>query len=346
MTEAGEKKKPVIGIMGEFSAGKSTLTNLLLGKTALPAKVTATRLPPVWMQYGEPSIVRVRTDGTEEDVALDDVNDVEFEGTKYIRFFVDAPVLQKCDLVDFPGISDPNLDSSMWEDMIAGLNAIIWCTHATQSWRQSEAAMWDTIPPHIQQQSMLLITRFDKLRTANDKRRVINRLTQEAGSLFKGVYPIALLRAINSPRDSEEWVESGAPAFWQALREITSVNPAAAATPQPRRHQPGMPMSGSQQSNLAEPQQSAPAVQQAQVAQPTPATNVAQMTPLNPQQAQNISAAPPSPAVDETPAPQGEKAVMPRRISSGDAGKKRERPAARSEAERQNLLKSINEVSN
>ena len=44
-----DEKRPLVALMGEFSAGKSTLSNLLIGKQALPVNVTATQLPPVWM---------------------------------------------------------------------------------------------------------------------------------------------------------------------------------------------------------------------------------------------------------------------------------------------------------
>ena len=50
-----EARKPRIAIMGEFSAGKSTLCNILLGQAPLPMRVTATRLPPVLMTYTLPS---------------------------------------------------------------------------------------------------------------------------------------------------------------------------------------------------------------------------------------------------------------------------------------------------
>ena len=43
------KRKPRVALMGEFSAGKSTLTNVLLGQKSIPVRVTATSLPPVWI---------------------------------------------------------------------------------------------------------------------------------------------------------------------------------------------------------------------------------------------------------------------------------------------------------
>ena len=47
------QRRPRVCLMGEFSAGKSTLSNLLLGAEALPVNVTATQLPPVWISEGD-----------------------------------------------------------------------------------------------------------------------------------------------------------------------------------------------------------------------------------------------------------------------------------------------------
>ncbi|TNF59741.1 MAG: hypothetical protein EP307_09890, partial [Rhodobacteraceae bacterium] len=67
MTEATEDhdipRKPRVALMGEFSAGKSTLTNLLLGAAPLPVKITATRLPPVWITQGDDGGLREDTNG-------------------------------------------------------------------------------------------------------------------------------------------------------------------------------------------------------------------------------------------------------------------------------------------
>nr|WP_300975939.1 dynamin family protein [Yoonia sp.] len=71
MTDAHPPRKPRIALMGEFSAGKSTLSNLLLGARPLPEKVTATRLAPVWMSYGDTPAYRVLVDGSTEPVSLD-----------------------------------------------------------------------------------------------------------------------------------------------------------------------------------------------------------------------------------------------------------------------------------
>ena len=68
--------KPVFGLMGEYSAGKSTLLNLLLNQNALPTKVTATNLPPVWLTYSEVSTCQgLRFDGVLENVDLNETSE-------------------------------------------------------------------------------------------------------------------------------------------------------------------------------------------------------------------------------------------------------------------------------
>lgn len=227
-------RKPRIALMGEFSAGKSTLSNLLLGARPLPEKVTATRLSPVWMSHGTDAPYRVDVDGTTEPVSLENLEAIPVEQTRVIRLFMECDILEVCDLLDFPGISDPNMSSSVWERVLTEVDAVIWCTHATQAWRQSEAAVWDTMPDILRENSILLITRFDKLTTDNDRRRVFKRVLRETKDMFGGVFPISLIQALQAGEDAEKWDASGAGPFVSHLIEmIETVSKLAARSDKP-----------------------------------------------------------------------------------------------------------------
>lgn len=206
-------RKPRIALMGEFSAGKSTLSNLLLGARPLPERVTATRLSPVWMSEGTQAPYRVDVDGTEEPVSVDQLEGIPVEETRVIRLFFEADILNVCDLIDFPGISDPNMSSDVWQRMVPEVDAVLWCTHATQAWRQSEAAAWDTIPEAVREHSLLLVTRFDKLTTERDKKRVLARLGKETSGLFNATFPISLTEALAAGEDYDAFHASGGAAF-------------------------------------------------------------------------------------------------------------------------------------
>lgn len=214
-------RKPRIALMGEFSAGKSTLSNLLLGSRPLPERVTATRLSPVWMAQGTDAPYRVETDGGLELISLDKLEGIPVEETRVIRLFFESDILEVCDLIDFPGISDPNMSGDVVERMLEEIDAVLWCTHATQAWRQSESAMWAKFPEAVKARSSLLITRFDKLTTEKDQSRVLRRVMKETEGQFGGTFPISLTRALAAGDDYKQWESSGAAAFTEHL--ITSV---------------------------------------------------------------------------------------------------------------------------
>lgn len=214
------KRKPRIALMGEFSAGKSTLSNLLLGVKALPEKVTATRLPPVWITYGDAPAFSESIDGKTSSISLSNLEDISVEETRAIHLSFKSDLLQVCDIIDFPGISDPNMSATVWQRVLPEVDCILWCTHATQAWRQSEAAVWNTIPQSIKDKSILLVTRFDKLISENDRTRVMRRLEVETEGLFMARFPISLLQAIEADDDFDLWVSSGANDFINCMIDL------------------------------------------------------------------------------------------------------------------------------
>lgn len=217
--EAKVHQKPVLALMGEFSAGKSTLANLLIGREYLPVQVVATRLPPVWIKHGNDAPFRVALDGEHHPVDLERLIDVPLDQTAYIGLSCEEEILEQCDLIDMPGISDPNMSSDVWQRVLPNADAVLWCTHATQAWRQSEAAVWATMPPELYRHSLLLVTRIDKLVTDKDRRKVLGRLRRETSGLFNDCLPISLLQATQVEDDYDKWAASGAEAFARKLVE-------------------------------------------------------------------------------------------------------------------------------
>lgn len=224
LTEAGTAaagdRKPVVALMGEFSAGKSTLANLLIGSSYLPVQVVATRLPPVWIKYGDGAAYRVDLDGCEHAVDLEHLTDVPLDETAYIGIFCQEEILEQCDLIDMPGISDPNMESDVWQRVLPQADSVLWCTHATQAWRQSEAAVWAALPAELHRRSLLLVTRMDKLVTEKDRSRVLRRVRRETAGLFHDCLPISLLQATQVQDDYELWAQSGAEAFARKMVEL------------------------------------------------------------------------------------------------------------------------------
>ena len=210
-------RKPRIAIMGEFSSGKSTLCNVLMGARPLLEKVTATQLPPVWLSYGPKDAYTMGLDGVAYDLDVADLYSISLETTEYVRIFMKSDILRYCDLIDMPGISDPSMSPEVWERMAHLADGVLWCTHATQAWRQSESGVWSTFPLEMRRNSLLLVTRFDKIISDSDRGKVLKRVVQEVEGLFADVIPVSLLRAMKAGEDEALWIESGAQGLCTAL---------------------------------------------------------------------------------------------------------------------------------
>ncbi|WP_371224873.1 dynamin family protein [Roseovarius sp. 2305UL8-3] len=212
-------RKTRLALMGEFSAGKSTLSKLLLGDAPLPVKVTATRLPPVWITHGKSAAFAVGHDGTETPINIEDIDEVRIEDTRMIRLFNPSETLEICDLIDMPGISDPNMSSETWLSVMDEVDNVVWCTQATQAWRQSEAATWEQISGRTNGDNILLVTQVDKLRSERDLDRVLMRVRKETEGQFKHVFPLSIIDAVAAGEDEAKWTASGAADFIDNLVE-------------------------------------------------------------------------------------------------------------------------------
>ena len=212
-------RKPVIAVMGEFSSGKSSLINLLTDMDLLPTQVTATRLPPIWMRYGSGAPYRVDQSGRKHPVDWSDMSSIPLKDTRYIRLYCQAEILERCDLIDTPGISDPSIPARYWIDTVGYAHAVLWCTHAGQAWRASERGAWTDLPKRLRDTSILLVTRKDRLKSQADLRKVDRRLSREAGELFNARAFISLTGALAArrARDVIAWEASGAKEFHDKL---------------------------------------------------------------------------------------------------------------------------------
>lgn len=206
-------RRPRIALMGEFSAGKSTLANLMIGADPLPVQVIATQLPPVWISYGTAPAVIVDLEGCETPCDLEALQEKSTRKTAFIRIQCEEEILRMCDIIDMPGISDPNMPSEIWERILPLADGVIWCSPATQAWRQSEASVWEMVPEAIRAQSILLLTRADMLVSEVDRAKVLRRVRAETQGLFAQALMVSLTQARAAGDDPQLWEDSGAEPF-------------------------------------------------------------------------------------------------------------------------------------
>ncbi|MEL6522476.1 MAG: dynamin family protein, partial [Pseudomonadota bacterium] len=216
--------KPVMALMGEFSSGKSTLANLLLGRALLPEFVTATNLPAVWLTYSETEFNYGLThDGRLETVELEALSDDVREQYILLHLGVPSDLLLKVDMVDTPGTSDPKLQKEANAFLAPYIDFVVWCSSAIQAWRKTEKTAWLKFPDRLRTNSQLILTRADKVRSKRDLQKVLKRVSRETDGLFQSVLPLDTPTAMHLAQSdvdlesSIEWKDSGGHALWLAL---------------------------------------------------------------------------------------------------------------------------------
>jgi len=90
------------------------------------------------------------------------------------------------------------------------------------------------MPDALRDFSILLITRYDKLISDSDRRRVLQRVRLETDGQFAASFPISLVQALQAGDDYDKWDASGAGPFVTHLVDmIENLAKVAARTDQP-----------------------------------------------------------------------------------------------------------------
>ncbi|MEM1236215.1 MAG: hypothetical protein AAGI10_04530 [Pseudomonadota bacterium] len=224
------KRIPRLALMGEFSAGKSTLANLLLGTPVSPVMATATQLPPIWYRSGIGSALVKRGSG---DVPFDfaSINQTDMTEVHLIYHRLGARILSVAEVIDFPGTADPNMDLAVWKALIPQLDMVFWCTPAHQAWRQSEAALWEEMPEALKKRSALLVTRMDQVLTETAKARLLHRLRQEVENEFAAVLPVSLTGNPHDPQSKPSGLREAVQTMQRWCVEIDQAGTTSEARP-------------------------------------------------------------------------------------------------------------------
>ena len=197
-----------IAIAGEFNSGKSSLTNLLVGIESLPTAIISNTRIPTLMYYAErPEIFAVDFDGNRRAV------DVEFvmDSSDSFRLEVGlpSPMLMNAQFIDLPGVGDPRFDDAAAEIAPHGVDAVLWCTVATQAWKESERLAWSTIPPRVLDRCLMVVTHRDLIRDVQDETKIMDRLRNVASGEFQEIILLSTATGaepalIAVPADHEE----------------------------------------------------------------------------------------------------------------------------------------------
>ncbi|MDP3115090.1 MAG: dynamin family protein [Candidatus Cloacimonadaceae bacterium] len=231
----------LVTVLGEFSSGKSTFINALLGEKLLAMKIKPTTATITKIEYGKNRQLIVHfLNGKTEAHPLDKIDtftverfvseDRILDDIHYVQVTIDNDLLAKIDIADTPGFnSHLEKHTDITANFISYSETIIWLFDANQTEKQTT---FDLIEKHCKYNKPIgIINKIDNLNidsedTDNSKEYVIESLKRAIEPYTEVVFPVSSKLALN--KDVNSYKESGLQAVVQYFRD--QVIPKAEAT--------------------------------------------------------------------------------------------------------------------
>lgn len=177
-------RRPRIVVLGEPKSGKTTLANMLVGESLLPASVVGNSRYPTLIRYADQvGLAAIDHTGVRTPIASED--DLPSAGIAMLEVALPSPRLKRYDVLDCS--SGLNADELLGLAKPGTLQIPIWCTLATQAWKCSEQRAWLRVARGARARGMLAVTCCDRITDPVDRGRLLERLSSETGPEFAAI---------------------------------------------------------------------------------------------------------------------------------------------------------------
>ncbi|MDE0851112.1 hypothetical protein [Yoonia sp.] len=187
-------RQPVrVTLMGLPKSDKSTLVNLLLNDTVMPEGVC---LPTTQYVRGEtPSAVLTLTDGRRELLDGADPYEIAAAAPMFVEVALPLAALGRINVLEIvaPATMQDQQRAMHWAAKRTDI--AIWCT---ESFDQSEQALWITMPDTIKDNGFLLLTHADMALARGDLEHTLQTIRANHAHQFSKIMQIATPIAISA----------------------------------------------------------------------------------------------------------------------------------------------------
>lgn len=206
--EAGGRRIPRIVLAGEPNSGKTTLANFLLRVPVLKADIVPNTFCPMLLRFSENAHLRLRkSDGSTSRRSLAELHLIKRGQASAIEVMLPLTLLHRIEILDLPGFAT-SAETEAYREWFALGDVHVWCAVASQAWRASEQAKWQSLAvPRAS--SMLVLTHKDLL-TESQYRDVAEPASRETERLFACWGSIATPQAIAARNTRGQIVNQGA----------------------------------------------------------------------------------------------------------------------------------------
>ena len=219
-----------VAIVGQFSSGKSTFLNALLGNEILPSGLTPVTSKPTFIRYGTaPGLSVLYENGKQLYLGVEEIGqfvDQRVFGDDVSRLCVYAPseILKLVNFVDTPGLNSlSKADTAVTHEVLKDVAGVIWLSLADNAARASEAAQIEEFLASGGKTAICLLNQKDKL--SNDElERLKNHVQTTYGRFFERIIAVSAKQAVTAQAngDAALLAESNFSEVISAVRELFS----------------------------------------------------------------------------------------------------------------------------
>lgn len=215
-----------IAIIGQFSSGKSTFLNALLGQDILPTGITPITSKVCKICYGEDYILEILyKDGKKILQNVEFLHKLTRENSKNIDFFcLYAPILllKEINFLDTPGFNSQNDDDTHATlKVLENVDGIIWLTLIDNAGKNSEKALLKEFSAHFAQKSLCVLNQKDRLKNDAEIQTSVNYAKSAFDGIFSDVIPISAKLALKARLNTtEKFLETSLLNLAHAIQDI------------------------------------------------------------------------------------------------------------------------------
>ena len=212
---------PLIAVIGQFSSGKSTFLNALLGQDILPSGLTPVTAKAVRLKFAKMPLLSVKfINGSESLLASSDLAELNKLGDQVSGMTLYAPseILKEINFIDTPGLNSlRDADTKETKNTLKKVSGAIWLSLANNAAKASELESIKEILKANDLKAICLINQKDKL-SEEELESLLKHARQTYGELFEDIIAISSKQALLGITNNNSLLEASN--FNEALKAI------------------------------------------------------------------------------------------------------------------------------
>ena len=190
---------PLIAVIGQFSSGKSTFLNALLGQDILPSGLTPVTAKAVRLKFAKMPLLSVKfINGSESLLASSDLAELNklVEQVSGMTLYAPSEILKEINFIDTPGLNSlRDADTKETKNTLKKVSGAIWLSLANNAAKASELESIKEILKANDLKAICLINQKDKL-SKEELESLLKHARQTYGELFEDIIAISSKQAL------------------------------------------------------------------------------------------------------------------------------------------------------